>query len=54
MIMWAIALIGAACTLAGIALCFAVGAQVLALPIAVAGLVAMGGFDVRRRRRVPQ
>jgi hypothetical protein len=49
--MWAITLIVAALVLGLFAFSFAIGAPIFAVPIAIAGILALGGFDVRRRRR---
>ena len=49
--MWGITLIVAAFVLALIAFSFVWGAPVLAVPIAIAGVVVIGGSDLRRRRQ---
>jgi hypothetical protein len=49
--MWGITLVVAAFVLGLIAFSFALGAPILAVPIAIIGIVVLGGADVRRRRR---
>ena len=49
--MWGITLIVAAFVLGLIAFSFVVGAPVFAVPIGIAGIVAIGAFDMSRRRR---
>jgi hypothetical protein len=48
---WGITLIVAAFVLGLIAFSFAFGAPVLAVPIAIVGVAAIGAFDLRRRRK---
>jgi hypothetical protein len=55
--MWGMALIVAAGTLGLIAVSFAIGAPLLAVPIAILGVVAIGGSWLRRslgHRRAPR
>ena len=49
--MWGTTLVVAAFILALIALSFAWGAPIVAVPIVLIGIVVLGTVDVRRRRR---
>ncbi|HKF79639.1 MAG TPA: hypothetical protein VKB17_02310 [Thermoleophilaceae bacterium] len=49
--MWGITLIVAAFVLGLIAFSFAIGAPVFAVPIAIVAAVAIGAFDMSRRRK---
>jgi hypothetical protein len=49
--MWGITLVVAAFVLGLIAFSFALGAPILAVPIAIVGVAVIGGVDYRRRRK---
>jgi hypothetical protein len=51
---WGITLIVAAFVLGLIAFSFALGAPIFAVPIAIAGVVAIGAADMSRRRKQTQ
>jgi hypothetical protein len=48
---WGITLVVAAFVLGLIAFAFALGAPIFAVPIAIAGIVALGAADMSRRRK---